>query len=825
MRWRSVKTFLLVVILTATFVTFSIQVTAQEPPTAKPAPAEEEKPAAAPGLAELDPKATALAARLTDLENEIAALPDLSPIKENIKSVAKNEQMLSQRLESLKLSKTYETSQYSKFKEELRVESAFLERAIQPLTQSLNRMESWKKEWSDEKELWKQWQASLPKEVPASAVKPTFTKAQKTIDKALALISQHLKPILTLQQEAGDLQAWLYSLASGVDALMATLRVDILRKSTPPMYSSQYYAKFNKNLWEELQRGLAAFAWPGKQFFKSSGVLIASQVFLALIIIFVIVRYRTFLEEEKRWRFFAYRPISVGVFVAAVTLSAYYQTMPPAWTLILWSALSIAAARLVEGLITGFWRIRLFFGLAILVIITKLLEVFALPLPLFRLYVFLMALTVVFFCFWRSLEARRKDGSPFYIWSLRLCGLVFILVFAAEVVGYSDLSIVLFEVSLSTIYVILLTWMLMFMARGGLELAVRGSFLREIPFVRSNAEVIIRRSALLTNLLIAFVSLGYLLEAWQLYTTPIEALRSLLSVSITIGSWRISVGLVLAAAAVLYGSLLLSWIVQALLMEGFFTKRELEAGVRISMARLVHYGLVLVGFLLALVALGFNLRNFTIIAGALGVGIGFGLQGIVNNFVSGLILLFERPVKVGDYIQLGEQWAQIQKIGLRATVIQTFDRSEIVVPNSDLIANQVTNWTLTDRFARIIVPVGVAYGSDVPLVFETLMECAMANSKVMRLPEPQILFMGFGDSSLNFELRVWISNVDDRLTVRSDLHRDIDARFRQAGIVIAFPQRDLHIHKVDKKAAPGHQDYEIRRSSEAAVGGDGEDNG
>jgi small-conductance mechanosensitive channel len=105
------------------------------------------------------------------------------------------------------------------------------------------------------------------------------------------------------------------------------------------------------------------------------------------------------------------------------------------------------------------------------------------------------------------------------------------------------------------------------------------------------------------------------------------------------------------------------------------------------------------------------------------------------------------------------------------------------------------------------------------------MECAMANSKVMRLPEPQILFMGFGDSSLNFELRVWISNVDDRLTVRSDLHRDIDARFRQAGIVIAFPQRDLHIHKVDKKAAPGHQDYEIRRSSEAAVGGDGEDNG
>jgi small-conductance mechanosensitive channel len=260
-------------------------------------------------------------------------------------------------------------------------------------------------------------------------------------------------------------------------------------------------------------------------------------------------------------------------------------------------------------------------------------------------------------------------------------------------------------------------------------------------------------------------------------------------------------------------------------MEGFFTKRELEAGVRISMARLVHYGLVLVGFLLALVALGFNLRNVTIIAGALGVGIGFGLQGIVNNFVSGLILLFERPVKVGDYIQLGEQWAQIQDIGLRATIVQTLDRSEVVVPNSDLVSNQVVNWTLSDRIVRLMVPVGVAYGSDVPLVFETLMQCAMANSKVMRMPEPQILFMGFGDSSLNFELRTWISNVDDRLTVRSDLHRDIDARFRQAGIVIAFPQRDLHIHTVDNKAAPDLQNYEIRRSSEAAVDDDGDDNG
>jgi small-conductance mechanosensitive channel len=215
---------------------------------------------------------------------------------------------------------------------------------------------------------------------------------------------------------------------------------------------------------------------------------------------------------------------------------------------------------------------------------------------------------------------------------------------------------------------------------------------------------------------------------------------------------------------------------------------------------LIHYGFVFVGFLLALVALGVHLRDITIIAGALGVGIGFGLQGIVNNFVSGLILLFERPVKVGDYIQLGELWAEIKKIGLRATVVETFDKSEIVVPNSDLVSYQVTNWTLSNRMARLIIPVGVEYGSDVPLVIETLMECAKANSKVMTKPEPQVLFLKFGESSLDFELRTWILDIDERLVIISELHQEIDRRFRQAGIVIAFPQRDLHLRSVDESA-------------------------
>jgi small-conductance mechanosensitive channel len=318
--------------------------------------------------------------------------------------------------------------------------------------------------------------------------------------------------------------------------------------------------------------------------------------------------------------------------------------------------------------------------------------------------------------------------------------------------------------------------------------------------LQSKADVIVSRSALLTNVLIGALFTTFILVVWRVYASPAEAIQGVFGFGFMVGSRKITIGLVLSAAAVLYGSFLTSWAVQTMLMKGVFASRELQVGVRISIARLIHYGFVFVGFLLALVALGVHLRDITIIAGALGVGIGFGLQGIVNNFVSGLILLFERPVKVGDYIQLGELWAEIKKIGLRATVVETFDKSEIVVPNSDLVSYQVTNWTLSNRMARLIIPVGVEYGSDVPLVIETLMECAKANSKVMTKPGPQVLFLKFGESSLDFELRAWILDIDERLVIISELHQEIDRRFRQAGIVIAFPQRDLHLRSVDESA-------------------------
>jgi small-conductance mechanosensitive channel len=288
---------------------------------------------------------------------------------------------------------------------------------------------------------------------------------------------------------------------------------------------------------------------------------------------------------------------------------------------------------------------------------------------------------------------------------------------------------------------------------------------------------------------------------WGVYNTLEEATKGLLALGFNVGSQRISVGLVIASAAILYASFLASRILRKLLMDEVLVRRQMEKGVRHAIGRLVHYVLIFVGFLFALSTLGLDFTKLTIMLSALGVGIGFGLQGIVNNFVSGLILLFERPVRVGDYVELGGQWSEIKRIGLRATTVRTFDEAEVTIPNADLVSNQVTNWTLSSRLVRLIIPVGVAYGSDVPLVIETLMTCATANPDVVKRPAPQVLFLSFGESSLDFELRVWVSDVDQRLWVKSELHQEIDRRFREANIEIAFPQRDLHLRSADESVS------------------------
>lgn len=226
--------------------------------------------------------------------------------------------------------------------------------------------------------------------------------------------------------------------------------------------------------------------------------------------------------------------------------------------------------------------------------------------------------------------------------------------------------------------------------------------------------------------------------------------------------------------------------------------RYLEPGPRYTVARLSQYAIWAVGLIVALNLVNINVTAFAVVAGALGIGVGFGLQNIVANFVAGLVLLFERPIKVQDRVTVENIEGNVVEINFRSTTLQTNDNITIIVPNSEFINRSVINWSHGDPNVRIHVPVGVAYGSNVELVTRTLLAVAFGMEDVLADPPPTVRFTEFGDSSLNFELLVWTDQPTRHPLLRSNLNYAIEAAFRRQNIEIPFPQRDVHIKSLEQ---------------------------
>jgi small-conductance mechanosensitive channel len=236
-------------------------------------------------------------------------------------------------------------------------------------------------------------------------------------------------------------------------------------------------------------------------------------------------------------------------------------------------------------------------------------------------------------------------------------------------------------------------------------------------------------------------------------------------------------------------------ILRVKLQDNILSHVEIDDGIKHSLASGFGFVGVVISLVLAIMVMGGDLSSLALVAGALSVGIGFGLQNIVNNFMSGIILLFERPIKVGDWVKIDGEEGTIKQINIRSTEIETFSRSSVIIPNATLLSNSVTNMTHGNNWMRFSLKVGVAYGSDVEKVKKILLECANANRRVLKKPEPYVLFQDFGASSLDFELRGYSSNIWDGWSIPSELRFEINRRFNEEGIEIPFNQ--LVVHQAD----------------------------
>ncbi|MFN2355684.1 MAG: DUF3772 domain-containing protein [Desulfopila sp.] len=297
-------------------------------------------------------------------------------------------------------------------------------------------------------------------------------------------------------------------------------------------------------------------------------------------------------------------------------------------------------------------------------------------------------------------------------------------------------------------------------------------------------------------LVIAFAPL--MAMAWGASIADLREIWRLLTNGIQLGDIRLSLDVVMTLVLVFTLGLFLTRWLQRLLQVSVLPRTKLDRGAQTATVTGVGYLGLTLAALLAVSSAGLNLSNLAVVAGALSIGIGFGLQTIVSNFVSGIILLIERPIKEGDWIEVSGYSGIVRKISVRSTRIETFDRHDVVLPNSDLISGTVKNMTLSSMTGRLVLPVGVAYGSNLEKTREILLDAATSHKALYTHPPPTVLFAGLGESSLDLELRCFLRDIGDILSVKSDLLFTIYAALNREGIEIPFPQRDIHLSEIDR---------------------------
>jgi small-conductance mechanosensitive channel len=387
--------------------------------------------------------------------------------------------------------------------------------------------------------------------------------------------------------------------------------------------------------------------------------------------------------------------------------------------------------------------------------------------------------------------------------ALSVLFLFFLFVAAAgNVIGALSLSEYLSSGIIRSAFLVLSTYVGFHVLAAVFYLFMSSNLLQQSHIIRAQFDYLFGRLYAFLRLLFTLSWIFISLDNFNVRDPFFHGLGEFMNQPIEIGKASFSLMSIFLFLFVIWLSLFISRIIRHVLQEEVFTRIEIKRGLPGTIIMLLRIILVSIGFLLAAAAAGIKLDSLAIILGAFSVGIGFGLQNIFNNLVSGLILAFERPIKAGDIVEVNNLLGTVKQIGIRSSVVKTFDGAEVIVPNGELISNDLINWTLSDQFRRADIRVGVKYGTAPKKVTELLLEVAQGNPRVLNDPAPRAYFIDFGDSSLNFRLLAWIDQ-DHRLEVESELRIEIDEKLKEAGIEIPFPQHDLHVRSVDRDILDG----------------------
>ena len=517
-------------------------------------------------------------------------------------------------------------------------------------------------------------------------------------------------------------------------------------------------------------------------------------------------------------------PFSIALFVALIGTTAYIRSAPLEIAVIFCILYLIPVLRLLPPLLEPPLR-KLLQMLAAFYLLEGVYLLIRFP-PLIRREVHSLIILSALICFgWLVRPSRWRElttpGQKFRILTIAMPLGLILLAFslAANIFGFNSLAQIL---SLTTLVGAFAGTALYCAAR--IVMIVLSAVLRSNwaqPVLEAHTDQIEQTERWAWRVLVplsVFLWLDAMARLLTIYDSVVGYVTRALSYPIGFERVHITLGNILSFLFILIVGYALANLFAFALRKLLLPRFPLQRGLPFTISKVTYYVLLVLVFLVALANAGMELNKFTLVTGALGVGVGFGLQNIVNNFASGLILLFERPIRVGDIVETKGLAGIVKRIGARSSTIQTGEDAEVIVPNSNLISNEVINWTLSSVRRRVGIPVGVAYGTEPERVLSLLIEAAAAHSGVTRNPKPEAYFVGFGDSALNFELRFWTYQ-EDWFRLKSDVAVGLTKAFREANIEIPYPQRELHIRSVSGTAAEAApvDDWPISQEEKDAV--------
>jgi small-conductance mechanosensitive channel len=761
-------------------------------------PAAAQKPAAPTPipLGELSAQADAVTLNLREITTRAGANPTLAVIERDLPALTReidlrlreNARIISQK-PSLELLRTLSRN-WRRSDAMLTQWSAELEQRVDGLDRDLSRLDELEATWKETLAVAQREQAPSELVKRAESVLGVVAKARSAAEsqRALALRLQS-----RVAAQAFRVNEAIETIAQTQDATLAR----VFQKDSAPLWQRDIAAARDRIAADSEDSREAQWLALGLYLERHGDRLLAHGLAFALLAGFLYwVRRRidAWAQTEQglqrpalvfRW------PVATALLVACSVARWFYPEAPR----LLWAcigALALAPAVIVVRRLLAPYLVPLLYALVALYLVDQIRAVTASIELVPRIVFFVETACGAGFLAWYLLRMRRDPSRApaaprarkLTLLAIAAACAFFVATALANVFGYVALANLVGNGALRSMYFGLVLYALVEIIDALVIMALRVKPLELLGMVRRHAELLRRRTRFVLNAVAIVLWTLFTLDRLAIRQRVVAAMKDILEADLSVGSISLSLGDVLAFVIAVWASFLVSRLVRFVLEEEVYPHARLKRGLPYAISQTVHYLILVLGFFVAMAALGIDMTKFTILAGAFTVGVGFGLQNIFNNFVSGLILLFERPVQVGDVIQIGDTPGAVERIGMRASILRTPSGSEIIVPNSKLISDQLVNWTFSDRQRGLEVGVSVVLGSDPKRVIEVLEGVATDHPKLVNHPPPKAILTRMGPDWMGFELHAATDRIENWLEVRSEVAVAVHAALGQAGITL-----------------------------------------